>query len=458
MNDEMQRAVGMMEREGAGSCDARYQEMMTLTIKVVDGTVRSLKRDRMGGICLRSRIGGTWGYSTTVDTDKDSISRAAREAVRQAGMGDAPGEPLPKAVTESRTMGSGAKMHPVDICLEDKLEAVNLLDQVQRVDDRVANTNSTYTESVRKNTLVNSFGAEKEWEEVRTAIGCMTVAADSGRTEFHYDSKDGTKGFELIMGSDLQTMGAECGQEAVKMLSAGKPPSGEMVCITDPGITGTLAHEVIGHAAEADEVVKGRSFLTGRVGEQVASEDITMIDDGTLEGAHGSIPLDDEGVPSFRSVLIQDGVYSGYLHTLETAATMGVEPTGNGRAEDYSRRVWARMTNTFFEPGDWTLDEMVEDMRYGIVTDKPISGMEDPVGGGFEAQALRGYLVEKGEIQGMVRSFALTGDALEILKTTDAVGLEFRLDGGFCGKGIEDMVPVSAGGPYCRSRIVVGGD
>ena len=222
-------------------------------------------------------------------------------------------------------------------------------------------------------------------------------------------------------------------------------------------ISGLLAHEVMGHASEADEVVKKRSFLSSVVGKKVASPLITMVDDGTVPGAHGSIPFDDEGTPSSRTTIIKDGVYQGYMHSLETAAEMGVRPTGNGRAQDFGHRVWVRMTNTFFEKGDATLEEMLEGVKLGVLTDHMISGMEDPVAGGFEAKALRGFLIENGKVTDMLRSFTLTGSALEILKTTDAVGKQVLFDGGTCGKGIEDFVPVSSGGPYCRSKITLGG-
>ncbi|OPX59049.1 MAG: protease TldD [Methanomassiliicoccales archaeon PtaB.Bin215] len=116
------------------------------------------------------------------------------------------------------------------------------------------------------------------------------------------------------------------------------------------------------------------------------------------------------------------------------------------------------MTNTFFEKGDQNLDEMIADVKFGVLTDRMISGMEDPVGGGFEAKALRGYLIENGKVTKLLRSFTLTGNALEILRTGDAVGNKVELDGGSCGKGIEDWVPVSSGGPHCRFKIVLGGD
>jgi TldD protein len=457
MRDILHEAMERMTANGAEFCDARFQQLSMLSVKVVDGGVRSIKNDSMSGVCFRSRIGGSWGYSSTVSLDKESLLEACLEAPRNAGMGTAPGDPLPEYKFDTGTVKAKVRNYPADIALEEKLADLMELDKAQRIEARIVNTNSEYDEGLKRNILVNSMGADLEWEEIRTRVIAMTVASDGDRTEFYWDMYDGAKGYELVNELDLNDIGDKCAKEAIAMLSALKPPSGLMTCISDPGITGTLAHEVIGHAAEADEVVKKRSFLTGLVGERVASDLITMVDDGTVPGARGTIPYDDEGIRGSRTVLIEDGIYKGYMHSLETAAMMNEAPTGNGRAEDYSRRVWVRMTNTYFEPGDWTLEEMVEDIDFGVITDKTISGMEDPVGGGFEAQTLRGYLVEKGKISGLVRSFALTGNALEILKTTDAVGKELKLDGGTCGKGIEDWAPVSTGGAYCRSKIMVGG-
>jgi len=204
-------------------------------------------------------------------------------------------------------------------------------------------------------------------------------------------------------------------------------------------------------------VVKKRSFLSNMVGKQVGSDLVTLVDDGSLKGAHGYIPFDDEGTPSSRTVVIEDGVYRNFLQSLETAAHMNVAPTGNGRCENFSRRNWVRMTNTFIEAGDWNLEEMIAGVEEGILCEKMINGMEDPVGGGFEAKVLRGHLIRNGRIADMVRSFTLTGRALEILGTVDAVGDDLQHDGGYCGKGIEDWVPVSSGGPHIRSRMIVGG-
>jgi TldD protein len=458
MMDELELAVERMRAEGADFCDARYQVVTSTGVAVVDAAVRRVSEDRLRGACLRARKRGSWGYATTVDVSKEAMMEAAAKAVRNALAGTAQGKILPDRGGAKADLKAQVQLHPSKVGMDQKVQAVLDMDRAQRVDPRIVNTNAVLREDVRENMLVNSHAKRLSWEEVRSTIMVQSIAHEAGRTEFFYDIRGGSMGFEVVKDTDLEAFGRDVGNEAIKMLSAVKAPSGLVTCITDPAISGLLAHEVMGHASEADEIVKRRSFLTDMVGKKVASPLITMVDDGTVPGARGSIPFDDEGSPSSRTVIIQDGVYRGYMHSLETAAEMGVEPTGNGRAQAYDHRVWVRMTNTFFGKGDQDLEEMIADVKLGVLTDRMISGMEDPVGGGFEAKALRGFLIENGRLTSMLRSFTLTGNALEILSTADAVGKKVELDGGSCGKGIEDWVPVSSGGPHCRFRIVLGGD
>jgi len=458
MLDVLTAAVERMREQGAEFCDARHQDSNDLIIRVSDAEVRALTDARLAGIGLRARVRGSWGYATSVSTDRKDVLEAATRAVRAARAGTASGRPFPEQRARTGEHRAALKVHPSTVAVEEKLAMVKDLDSYQKVSDKVVNTNAVYMEEVRKVSLANSFGSALSWEDVRLRLVATTVAADAGRREMYFGFMDGTGGMEVLRKKDLQEMGSSIAKEAVVMLGAVKPPSGPVTCITDPVVTGLLAHEVMGHASEADEVVKRRSFLSDKVGKVVANEQITMVDDGTVEGAFGSLPFDDEGTPTSRTVIIEDGVYKGYMHSLETAAELDAAPTGNARAQDFGRRMWVRMTNTFFEAGDWTLEEMIEGVKFGVITDRMINGMEDPVGGGFEAKALRGFLIENGEITRPVRSLTLTGRALDILRTTDAVGDRVQLDAGMCGKGTEDYVPVSSGGPYSRSTIVVGGD
>jgi len=453
--DAMKKAIERMNSLGAEFCDIRMQSVSTTGIQSINGDIRQLTMKKLGGICVRAWRDGRWGYGTVSSFSEKDMMKAAEDAVRNASGIKRNGIRIDPPSVRKKT-AQAVRIHPGDIDLKEKISAVLDADGAQTGND-VINRIGSYSEDIRKNTMVNSAGSEIEWDEIRTRFRAMSVASDGTRTERYYDGPDGTAGFELVRGTDIEALGRNTASEAVAALKAERAPSGPLTVITDPMMSGLLAHEVMGHASEADEVVKKRSFLTDAVGKKVASSVISMFDDGTVKGAHGSIPYDDEGTPSSKTQIIKDGVYTGYMHNLETAAAMNTAATGNGRAEDFGKRVWARMTNTYFGPGDRTLDDMIADTKYGVLTDKMVNGMEDPVAGGFEAKALRGFLIENGRITKLLSSFTLTGRALEILQTTDAASKDVVLDGGMCGKGIEDWVNVSSGGPYCRSRIILGG-
>jgi TldD protein len=349
------------------------------------------------------------------------------------------------------------KEDPSKVSDEEKLALVVDLDKAQRFDQHIVNNTSNYADTRHDSVLVNSAGSRLEWDEVRVHVMIQSVARESDRMQFNYNIKDGQAGFELMRTVDPVEFGEECARGAIELLSAAKPPSGEMTIVTDGDVAGLIAHEVCGHASEADEVVKGRSFLTDMVGKQVGSEQVTLVDDGTIQGLRGTIPFDSEGSPGSRTLIINGGIYEGYLHTLETSSIMNVPPTGNGRAQDYNHRVFARMTNTYFDKGDWKDEDIIADTKDGLYVNRALSGMEDVVGGGVQCSALKGYIIKNGELTTLVRSMSLAGKVLDFLKTVDAVGNTLSFVGGTCGKGEEDFVPVATGGPRMRARIVVGG-
>ena len=461
-NIDIQQAVEYAKELGVEFADIRYEQRSFLSIQIVNGSIRSINNALKNGISIRVLKDGAWGYTSTTNLSREQLKKSIEHAVTLAKISSEKLSTkkkleLPvKSITKK--VSADMKINPADISLEEKIKYLLELDDIQRkYDARIINSNVRYTESLLRVQLVNTSGSLLEWEEPRISLVFVTFAKENEKLQYAYHPITGSAGYELVNQLDPSDVGIIAARDAVNLLSAKKPPSGSLTVIADPSISGLLAHEVMGHASEGDEIVKRRSFLTDAVGKIVASELITMVDDGTIKGAYGSIPFDSEGTPSSRTVIIEKGVYKGYMHNLETATIMGVEPTGNGRAQDFNRRVWVRMTNTFFESGDWDLDEIISDTKEGILAMKAISGMEDPVGGGFESRALMGYTIENGEKKDLIRSFTLTGNALEILKTVDAVSKDFKLDGGFCGKGEEDWVPVTTGGAYLRAKIIVGG-
>jgi len=460
MGELAKSALKVFEKAGVDFGDMRTEERRSTTVRIANEQLQALSSVVRKGFSVRAFHHGAWGYGSGTSFKLDSVRRAAEAAANIARANAARG--LPRSSLKSikptrRRVKPVMKIDPADIGLDEKTELAMIVARAQRFNPKVASTFAIYGEWDYEFQVASTFGTDVSWREVRTRIGGQAVAAEGDKRDFAYDFADGTGGYEIVKAVDPNEMGKTIGMEAVELLTAKKPPSGLMTVITDPDISGLLAHEVMGHASEGDEITKRRSFLTDIIGKKVGSPLVTMYDDGTYPGAHGTIQFDCEGTPGHKTKIIDRGIYAGYMHSLETSGTLKMPLTGNGRAENYSRRVWVRMTNTYFAPGPDRFDELVEETKDGLLTHKSISGMEDPVGGGFQAVALMGHLVKNGEIGPAVRGMTLTGKALEILKSVDMASKEFKLSGGFCGKGEEDYVPVSSGGPYMRSKIIVGG-
>jgi len=460
--DELQKAIALAQKLGSEFADARFETQKAKQINVVNGSIRTFSSTERSGVAIRVKFRGAWGFASTTALTSDALKTAVRNAFKLAKTATKYSKEKIKiyeTASLKRKSKVKIKIDPENIDTEEKLKFVFSLDEAQKIaDKRIVSRTSDYIESLKNFELINSFGSQLEWNEIRISVSAMSIAFESGKREMGFENKRGTVGYELVKETDPHVFGASVAKEAVELLSAVKPPNGLMTVIVDPDIAGVLAHEVMGHASEADEVIKHRSFLSDAVGKKVASNLVTMVDNGTIDGAYGSIPFDSEGTPSSRTTIIEKGVYKGFMHSLETAAALNSTPTGNGRTQDYNRRVWVRMTNTFFEPGNWKLEEMISDTKEGLLALKAVSGQEDPVGGGFQVRALKGYTIKNGEKKNLVRGFSLTGKALEILKTVDSVEKEFQLCSGFCGKGEEDWIHVTSGGPYMRTRITAGGE
>ena len=446
---------------GITFADIRHEVRTGTRMLAVNGALRQFNETYRAGSVARVLVGECWGMASSsnpldVDGFRHLLADAAKMA-KSCAKHSRNDVDLSGVKALEKSVWQKVKTSPADVPTEEKIEFIMSIDKAMKIDDRIVNTNCAYDDSKFMFSLVNSVGSRLEWDEHRIQAVAQPVAKEGDRVHFDYEVAGGAAGYELIKSIDADAFGGNAAQGALQLLMAEKPPSGNMTVVIDGAIAGLIAHEVCGHASEADEIVKGRSFLTDMVGEEIGTEQVTMVDDATLVGPRGSYPFDSEGTPSSRTVIIEDGIFSGYMHTLETAVSMGVQPTGNGRSQDYNRRIFARMSNTFFDKGSWKEDEIIADTKEGLFVSKALSGMEDVVGGGVQASALKGYIIKNGEKTSLVRSMALAGKVLDILRTVDAVGDTLTFDGGSCGKGEEDFIPVSTGGPHMRAQMMVGG-
>jgi len=289
----------------------------------------------------------------------------------------------------------------------------------------------------------------------------MAVARVGAVAERARDSESAIAGFEFIRKRDWGVFASEIDDLAIKAAQATTPKPGVYTAIIDNELIGLLLHEAFGHASEGDTVRAGASVLRGRLGQEVASPLVTIVDDGLVEGGY-PVPFDDEGTPKRKTVVVEKGVLKGYLHSRATAHDLGQEPTGNARAQDFTFEPIVRQTNYYMLPGDYRVEELFEDVDYGIYLRARGSGggQVNPAMGTFTFSVGPSYIVRKGEIAELVRGVIVSGMILETLRAIDAVARDFKVETsvfGACGKAMQ-RVRVGHGGPHVRTRrIVVGG-
>jgi TldD protein len=304
---------------------------------------------------------------------------------------------------------------------------------------------------------LNTAGARCYQKISRVRGSVIPLAIEGGKVEFDYAGEGGTGGVELL---DFLTEPhvkevAECSRA---LLTTRSPPTGAMTVILDPGVAGTFAHESFGHGTEADQFVRDRSYLKPIFGQMVGPEALTIVDNGAYPGGWGTIYFDDEGNPGQRTVLVDKGRFVGALHDRETAMVLHAKPTGNTRRSDFLSRPFVRMTNTYVEPGRWTLDELVAEAKDGILLEHATSGIEDPLGGQMQLKVKKGHRIENGEVTDLVGSMALSGKVLDFLRGIRGVSRadDFLIEPGYCGKGHSDTIPAGTGGAFLLSNAVVG--
>lgn len=304
---------------------------------------------------------------------------------------------------------------------------------------------------------LNSAAARCSQAISRVRGSVMPVAVENGRAESDRFIQGGVGGREILDALNPENA-RKAAENARALLHAKAPPAGKCTVLLAPSVTGYFAHESFGHGAEADQFVRNRSYLQPLLGQKVGPEILTIVDNGAYPGAWSEIYCDDEGHPAQRTVLVDHGRFVGALHSRDTAAALGAEPTGNTRRSDIFSRAFVRMTNTYVEPGESTVEELVKEAHDGVLLESGVGGIEDPQGGQIQLKARMGHRIENGKVTDLLSSMALSGRVLEFLTSIRGVSgkQDFALDTGSCGKGRTDFLPNSAGGTYLLSSAVVG--
>lgn len=318
---------------------------------------------------------------------------------------------------------------------------------------------ANYTETSRKVWIYNSNGVQVHDDRNFVELMMAVFAERDGNLQNSFEGFGGQTGLELLDKNDPIAKVSEVAESAVRMLDARPCPAGEMTVVLPNGWGGVLFHEACGHQMEADFVTKGGSAYSGKVGEMVASPIISAIDDGTIAGRRGSIRFDDEGTPSQRTVLIEDGILKEYMWDLTEARRVGRDAsTGNGRRESFRHMPMPRMTNTFIDNGEYDPQEIIANTKHGIFIKSMSGGQADIAKGDFVFNAKEAYLIEDGKLTAPLKGATVAGNGPEVLKEIDMVGNDLALDPGIgmCGKG--QSARVSVGQPTVRlPKVMVAG-
>ncbi len=330
-------------------------------------------------------------------------------------------------------------------------------DIVLGFDPRIVDTQTVYVDRFSRVTLASSDGTYIEEERPEVTIACIAVAREDANVQRTYEGAAKVAGFEAALGH--QEMAETAARRAVDLLSAPRIKGGRYTVVCNPGLAGVFAHEAFGHLSEADFVYANPQAQEMMVlGRRFGKDILTIADDGSIPGLRGSHRYDDEGTPAGRSDLIKNGVLVGRLHSRETAAKMGEQPTGNARATRYRHPPIVRMTNTFVEAGETSFEEMIGDVELGIYACDAFGGQTALES--FSFSSAYAYMIRDGEIAEMVRDVILSGNLFVTLDHIDAIGDDFQWmrRGGNCGKG-QGGLPVGIGSPHVRIRdVLIGGD
>lgn len=350
------------------------------------------------------------------------------------------------------------RRHPYGIDLAKKCEIVQRADDIAwRTSSSIRQVGIVYTDVVRRIWVATSDGFFARDEQVGTLLKVHVTAARDTVLQTGIEQIGGAVGFELFDEKPPEEVAELAASRAVRMLSARPAPAGVMPVILAAEAGGTMIHEAVGHGLEADLANEQLSVYAGRLGEKVASDIVTVIDDATLPGGRGSFTFDDEGTPAQRTVLIERGILKSYLSNVKAAKKAGTRSTGNGRRQSYEHVPVVRMTNTFIQPGKDEPDAILRETPRGIYIKRMGGGQVNTVNGDFVFDVQEGYLVENGTIGEPVRGATLTGNGPKILTSIDRVGTDLGFSVGLCGKDSQEA-PVSCGQPTIRiPEIVVGG-
>jgi len=428
-----------------------------------NGVIRDFTINTSFGAGVRVIVDGGVGYSATSNVTRESIKEVAMRAYKMAKAS----KPLALSIDLAKRSTSKAKVSSkfsVDPENIDYSEKINLLKDMYSVAKDIKGMSSVVLRFAYEHdnrVYISNQGDYVEVDNRMIGVSSALKALVEGMQESLYDQESAVAGWEFIKSINWHDWIKERCKLVVEATRAEHVKPGKYDIVLDNEMVGLLLHEAFGHATEGDAILAGASVLRGRVGEKIASNLVTVVDNGVIEGG-AFIPYDDEGTPKKKTYTVKNGVLVGYLHSLATAKALKAEPTGNARIMSYEHPLLVRQTNTYMEPGDWKVEELIRDTKNGLYVKGrgALGGQVNPLTGAFTFTSGPSYIIEKGEPTKLVKGVMLSGLILETLKNVDAVARDLVVRTsvfGGCGKGGQ-IVRVGDGGPHIRVRgFTIGG-
>ena len=428
-------------------------------LRMLGGKVDSVNAGRLHGAGIRVFIGFNAIYVYTNDTSAEGLQKCAKQAA--SAIRDWKGGIVHSAALQEKKIQN---IHPIAILpsqseAKKKIELLRAADAAARaVSAEIAQVTSGYVDSEQDVLICNSDGLFVTDRRVYSRMMCQAVAANGSENQTGYEAPGAMQGFELFTQKiDPAALGKAAAERAVTMLHAPVCPAGVMPVVIDNGFGGVIFHEACGHGLEATSVAFNMSVFCDKLGQKIAAECVTAIDDGTMPNEWGSENVDDEGVPTTRLVLIENGILKNYIVDTLNGKRMGMAPTGSSRRQSYAFAPTSRMRNTYIQAGNDDEAEMIATMGDGLYAKRMGGGSVNPVTGEFNFAVDEGYLVKAGKITTPVRGASLIGKGNEILLDIDRVGHHMQMAAGMCGS-ISGSVPTNVGQPMIRvKKLTVGG-
>lgn len=443
-------------RQGGDFAEVFVERRVNQSMRIDDGNIEEVALGEDRGVALRLMDGDRTLFASTNRMDESGLHETASRL--SAALGHRPQANRQSFRPSQTGVPLGVDRPPEEVPLEEKVALLHSADRAARVyDPRVRQFTAFYADSHRQTQVANSEGVLEEDDLVYTTLYCNVLARQGEDTRTATEVLSETRGFELFRRHPAHKVAEEAARVAVLQLDAQPAPAGTFTVVLSSQAGGTMVHEACGHGLEGDFVSKNLSVYAGKMGEKVASELITVVDDGTLNYLRGSARIDDEGTPTSRVVLIENGYLRGYLHSRRSARALGMSPTGNGRRESYRYPPIPRMRNTMIAPGSSDPEAIVRSVEDGIFVSRMGGGEVDITSGKFVFAVSEAYRIRGGKLAEPLRDVSLMGTGPEVLSSIDMVAHDLGFGVGTCGKDGQG-VPVADAQPTLRiPRLVVGG-